>query len=250
MCTLTIVPTETGYLAGMNRDELRSRAAALPSMSENRNGVQLIFPRETGGGTWIACNSHGNLLALLNWNLPTRETRSGSLVSRGTIIPQLISASDSEIVHTALSQMGLASLAPFQLVSVFREEALLCEWRWDGQDLARKSHPWERKHWFSSSVSDESAGYERGRTCELLSRQWPPGQSWVRRLHRSHTPQAGAFSLCVHRADAATVSYTEVRAESATITMSYIEGSPCQKEEFDRQITLPLESSKTLALAS
>ena len=32
--------------------------------------------------------------------------------------------------------------------------------------------------------------------------------NWLRRLHRSHLPERGPFSICMHRSDAATVSYT------------------------------------------
>ncbi len=47
----------------MNRDELSSRAPALPPQKLSTNGIDAIYPREPAGGTWIACNSRGNLLA-------------------------------------------------------------------------------------------------------------------------------------------------------------------------------------------
>src|SRR6266702_5567457 len=68
MCTLTFIPTEDGYLVAMNRDELRSRPPALLPDVFEKHGVEMTYPRERSGGTWIACNGHGNLLALLNWN--------------------------------------------------------------------------------------------------------------------------------------------------------------------------------------
>ena len=42
--------------------------------------------------------------------------------------------------------------------------------------------------------------------------------AWMRRLHRSHVPAPGPFSICVHREDARTVSYTEIEAASGAVS--------------------------------
>ena len=52
--------------------------------------------------------------------------------------------------------------------------------------------------------------------------------AWLRSLHSSHIPDAGAFSVCVHRPDAATVSYTEVECGPRELRMSYLAGNPCE----------------------
>src|SRR5882672_4551871 len=57
MCTLTFVPTEDGYVAGMNRDEKLIRPHALPPERFDFPGVTVVFPREHSGGTWMGCNS-------------------------------------------------------------------------------------------------------------------------------------------------------------------------------------------------
>src|SRR5262249_32089545 len=67
--------------------------------------------------------------------------------------------------------------------------------------------------------------------------------SWLRRLHRLHSPHRGAFSMCVHRPDAKTVSYTEVSVSSREGRMRYCAKSPCEHAEsdsfdFDEWITL------------
>src|SRR5436305_622975 len=49
----------------------------------------------------------------------------------------------------------------------------------------------------------------------------------LRGLHRSHLPERGPFSICMHRTNAATVSYTEVTVENRNVTMRYKPGPPC-----------------------
>jgi hypothetical protein len=250
MCTLTILPSETGYLAGINRDELRTRPLALPGLVISPGNTRFVAPREPSGGTWIACNDHGDLFALVNWNIAANQTARPNAVSRGTVIPQLVDACDAVRLESHLNELPLKSLRPFRLIALFLAQRQIVEARWNAENLAVLPCAWARGHWFSSSVSDDLAAKERGATCALAASQWPTGRSSLRRLHRSHAPGAGAFSVCVHRPDALTVSYTEISADSATVTMSYLAGSPCQKEDFDSQVTLPRIRLSALAAAA
>jgi len=229
MCTLSFIPTADGYLAGMNRDELLTRPVARPPERLTLAGMQVIQPSEPSGGTWIACNSRGVLLALLNRNGLDGNVLSAKTASRGVVIPQLIWQSDSAAAHTRLGQMRLEGLLPFRLIGVFPEEAAVVEWRWDGNCPERSAYTWKRQHWFSSSLSDASAGERRGRAFAEAAKVPDAGsQRWLRALHKSHVPVAGAYSICVHRPDAATVSYTEVYSVGDQTSMDYFPGSPCR----------------------
>ncbi len=44
---------------------------------------------------------------------------------------------------------------------------------------------------------------------------------------RSHLPERGPFSICMHRSDAATVSYMEVAVSGQRATMRYKPGPCC-----------------------
>ncbi len=250
MCTLTIVPTDVGYLAAMNRDELLSRPAAMPDLSIRFGETSFVAPQEATGGTWIACNERGDLLALLNWNLRSQRKNPATLTSRGSIIPRLFELVDTTFLENKIGTLGLESYAPFRLVGISLSERAIREVRWDGASLDKLDFPWSRRHWFSSSASDERATERRGTTCEHAAQLWPTGTSWLRRLHRSHNPSAGPYSICVHRLDAATVSYTEVHVDQKQATMNYLLGHPCQKEEFDSHATLPVSARRTLAMVS
>lgn len=228
MCTLSLLPTKDGYAAAMNRDELFSRAAALPPQKFNLNGTEAIYPREPAGGTWIACNGHGNMLALLNWNVVGAAQIAGKLKSRGEIIPLLIDAPDCLSTEMRFDSLPLEGTFPFRLIGIFRRQREVREWRWDGTRARTKLLPWSRNHWFSSSISDRVAEIERGKMCRFAP-QAQDGQEveWLHTLHRAHGMKPGAFSICMHRPDAATVSYTEVQCIGDLTHMSYQDGSPC-----------------------
>src|SRR5215472_15515543 len=241
MCTLTFVPTVDGYLAGMNRDELRTRPTALPPKIHERDGMSVVYPREPSGGTWIACNSSGNLLALLNWNEVDPVSLGQKRKTRGLVIPELIREVSSSSTNSCLKRLNLDGVFPFRLIEVFQSERKLVEWRWDGTAIQQLGWAWVCKHWFSSSLSDSRALVERGRICEVAALDPAAGsESWLRSLHRSHDPKPGPYTICVHRRGASTVSYTEVECDRSSISMKYLSGSPCLKENFDEFATVHL----------
>ena len=234
MCTLTFVPTVDGYLAGMNRDELLTRPAALPPEIHEREAMKLVYPREPSGGTWIAASTRGNLLALLNWNEVDIAGLGEKRRTRGLVIPDAILEKNARSTKAHLDQLSLDGIFPFRLIGVFRNERQLIEWRWDGTGIQQLGWAWARKHWFSSSLSDTSATAERSRVCDAAVLDPAVGSPhWLRQLHGSHEPKPGPYSICVHRQDASTVSYTEVECAGSSISMRYLSGSPCLKGPFE-----------------
>ena len=127
MCTLTFVPTENGYVAGMNRDEKLTHPHALPPKRFDFRGASAVFPRENSGGTWIGCNSHGNLLALLNWNDVVPPVGGATLRSRGMLIPELIGGDDLADTNARFAQLDLSGFLPFRLIGAFLGESLIRE---------------------------------------------------------------------------------------------------------------------------
>ena len=244
MCTLTFVPTKDGYVAGMNRDEKLTRPHALPPDRFDSPGATAVFPRENSGGTWIGCNSRGNLLALLNWNDVVPPFGGATLRSRGLLIPELIGGDDLTDTHARYAQLDLSGFLPFRLIGAFLGESFIREWRWDGLRRQEFQFAWAKRHWFSSSVSDALAWRERGQTCQNAERDRSREVvSWVRDLHQSHDPVPGPFSICVHREDAATVSYTEVRCSEERISMSYRNGNACLTDLFDFETSLAFSAT-------
>lgn len=227
MCTVTFLPRRKGYCLGMNRDEKRSRAKGLPPSVRTVGSCQVVYPSEPNGGTWIALREQGVSFALVNWYGVNRRV-SNHPISRGTIIPSLADSIDLDQADARIAALPLPRFNPFRLVGVFPDAREIIEWRWDLIQLTRSRPGWRAQQWISSGFDEPGAQKSRGQIFKRAQTQTSAGTvEWLRRLHRSHSPASGAFSTCVHRADAATVSYTEVIVSDAFARMWHINGPPC-----------------------
>ena len=244
MCTVSFSPNSDGFHLLMNRDEKRTRPTALSPAIVNLGARRAVFPREPNGGTWIAVNDAGVCLALINWHRIEAEP-ANKIVSRGYLLPRLARERRQDDIAKCLENVPLREIRPFRLIAISSKEKTVSEWRWNLKRLSECEHPWANRHWFSSGFDESEA--ERIRTIVVAGgvdagppKTDPPhgrpagvaapGYSLrqLRELHRSHLPERGPFSICMHRADASTVSYTEVTVEGRKVTMQYRPGAPCE----------------------
>jgi hypothetical protein len=223
----------------MNRDEKLTRPTGLPPKKKKVNGRIVLCPSESGGGTWIAVNDNGATLALTNWYSITARV-AGKIVSRGEVINSMSAAISPDVADAALHELPLNRINPFRLIGIYPANGEIVEWRWNLKQLVRQNHSWESQQWISSGFDEPTAQRVRSKTFQRAERQHSAGSpDWLRRLHCSHSPQAGPFSTCMHRADAATVSYTEVTVSSRQATLRYHAGAPCQAfEHYIRHVRL------------
>jgi hypothetical protein len=228
MCTVTFIARRRGYCLGMNRDEKLMRPTALPPTKRELNGRAILCPSEPGGGTWLALNDSGACLALINW-YSVRPRVRGNAISRGEVVRMVSTADSPDVVNLTLNQLALNETNPFRLIGIFPAAKEIAEWRWNLKSLVCASLPWKTRQWISSGFDEVAAQHVRGKTFRRsLSQTSKHDCRWLRKLHRSHTPHASPFSTCMHRPDAATVSYTEVSVTATTATMRYCAGAPCQ----------------------
>src|SRR5271169_2010547 len=235
MCTLTVVTGDDAYLMAMNRDEKIARGAGLPPEFHEFDGTRAIYPSDGDGGTWLATNEYGIALALLNWNDIALHRRAFVTTrSRGRVIPALIDSRSLSDLHEVFGASNFTGMMPFRLVGVFPSEQEIWEWRWDSTQLEVLVHAWESRHWFSSRLSDERAERLRGAACRTARHESDAcSVPWLRRLQASHAGGPGPFSLCVHRGDVRTLSYTEVMVKSGSVRMCHFLGSPCTMNPAD-----------------
>jgi hypothetical protein len=228
MCTLTVVTRNDTFLMAMNRDEKIARGTGLPPAIHEFDGTRAIYPNDGGGGTWFATNGYGIAFALLNWNDVAPHGIDAKTRSRGRVIPALIDSRSLSDLHEVFGVSNFQGMMPFRLVGVFPSEQEIWEWRWDSAQLEFQIHVWESRHWFSSSLSDGRAESLRGAACRTAHHESDAGSvPWLRRLHASHAGGPGPFSLCVHREDVKTLSYSEVMVTSGAVQMGHFRGNPC-----------------------
>jgi hypothetical protein len=229
MCTLTVVTNTKTYRMAMNRDEKITLSAGLPPEIHEFDPARAIYPTDGNGGTWFAVNEYGITLGLLNWNdVAARVIGPPKTRSRGRVIPGLIGSQSLADMHDVIRLSTFGGMLPFRMVGVFPFEQQIWEWRWDATQLGVQVHGWKSQHWFSSSVSDKQAERLRGTVCGSAERESDAGSvSWLRRLHGSHTGGPGPFSLCVHREDVKTLSYSEIVVTPGHVQMGHFCGSPC-----------------------
>jgi Transport and Golgi organisation 2 len=228
MCTVTFIAQRNGYCLGMNRDEQLTRADGLPPTRHNASGRAVLSPSEPSGGTWVALNDTGVSLALINWYSVTKRVPH-SAVSRGGVVRAVGAADSAEFVNAVLRGLPLERINPFRLVGIFPSSGEIFEWRWNLERLVKKRTDWRTQQWISSGFDEPAAQRARGKEFrQALEQTAAPGVSWLRKLHSSHAPHVGPFSTCMHRADAETVSYTEISVSSRTATMRYCAGTPCR----------------------
>jgi Transport and Golgi organisation 2 len=228
MCTLTVVTGNDRYLMAMNRDEKITRGTGSPLEIHEFDGIRTIYPNDGNGGTWFATNEYGITFALLNWNDIAPQGIKAKTRSRGRVIPALIDSGSLSDLHEVFDISNFKGMTPFRLVGVFPSEREIWEWRWDSTQLGFQVHVWESRHWFSSSLSDERAECLRGAACRNAQHDSDVGSlPWLRRLHASHAGGPGPFSLCVHREDVKTLSYSEVMVTPGTVQMGHLRNSPC-----------------------
>jgi Transport and Golgi organisation 2 len=229
MCTVSFLPKSQGFYLAMNRDEKRGRFTGLAPTVVELEGHRAVFPREPSGGTWISANEAGVCLALINWHRIKREPNNG-VRSRGEVIRTLAGISTSDEISTAVKNLPLRKLRPFRLIAIVSAENQVIEWRWNLNRLSIRKYSWESRHWFSSGLDEATAEAERTRVCAALSVESAKRDlKWLRRLHRSHEPERGPFSICMHRPTAATVSYTEIAVSGRSVVMRYKDGQPCSR---------------------
>jgi hypothetical protein len=194
------------------------------------------------GGTWIAGNDAGLVLALQNLNPnPAELARSADLVSRGTVIPDLLSHS---LVNEAVETLRARSFDRFDCFQlILLDSTGYAKIRWDRHLLAVDSIAVISGPLFftTSSLGDEFVAEPRRKLFEMM---FSVDDRWERQqdmFHRHYWPDCPHLSVCMKRSDAQTVSLTVITLELDSLTIAYFSGNPDQN---------PVPIVKQLALRS
>lgn len=225
MCTATWLRDGSTFRLFFNRDESRRRPVALPPAVHLGEGGRYLAPTDSAkGGTWIAAGERGTVLALLNRSGGTRPLHPGT---RGRLIPRWIAAADSFDLVRCIANEDLTDLPPFRLLAFGFDdsaEGRAVIYGWDGRQRERSALESARGLVASSGLGDAAALASRGAVFQRIAST----ADAHRAFHRSHEPERGPYSPCMHHDLARTVSHTELEIGAEGIVMRYFEGSPCQ----------------------
>lgn len=229
MCTLTVLalPGDRVRLA-MNRDEQRTRAAALPPVARQIGCRTAVLPIDpTTGGTWLAVNDAGLALALLNVN-PQDPKFDRPARSRGTIIPALLESATPAAALSLLEQtIRYTDYAPFRLVLI--GSGIGADVRWDGREsmVLNRLVGGVPLLFTSSGLGDHVVEGVRREHFEQLMNcppdRWEQAQD---EFHRNRWPDRPHLSVNMARDDACTVSHAVIELGVRSATFIYHPDAP------------------------
>ena len=230
MCTVSWLHQDDGYQLLCNRDEKRSRANAFGPEIKKRDGVLYLAPTDqTAGGTWIGTNEFGVSVCLLNGSPNSGSSVGRTYRSRGLLLPELLSAESLVEVSERVWAFDLSSFAPFTLaVLETGQHATAIEW--DGQEKTILPYAEPHMPLVSSSFDPEGVHSKRRDEFHKLVNSAPSlVTGLLAAFHTSHGAGPDAYSPCMHRPDAETVSFSWVTVMDSEIRFSYAAGAPCRQ---------------------
>lgn len=241
MCTVSWLVDSDGYQLFFNRDEQRSRSRALAPQALQQKHCKVLMPIDPdGGGSWISVNDQGLSLCLLNFYQGKRPT--GVLKSRGQLLKSLSALPTQPDITTELSNTNLHQYAPFTLLT-FTLDQHPQGLQWDGSTLTILCI---KSPMTSSSVAFDAVYSARQRNFAHLG--LTPDANQLLTFHSSHQSVdqpdkhslsdnyqreesgqtiQGELSVCMHRDDAQTVSFSHIEVTLEKAIFTYLDGSPC-----------------------
>jgi hypothetical protein len=189
--------------------------------------VHWLAPRDAESqGTWIGANDRGLALAILNrWHESPIATE-GPWTSRGLLVRDLLDAPSIAAVKHRLEGADLSVYQPFTLAA-FEPGLDLSVFAWNGRAPVLDQVP-DTGLVLTSSGYDQEAALRRA---DQFARYSDPSPDQFEAVHASHQPVRGPLSVCMHRPEAETVSYTRIDVNPVRIVMGYVPGPPGETTE-------------------
>lgn len=226
MCTLSWLKHDDGYEVFFNRDELNTRGAEKSPQVHLAGNVQYLAPTDSdGGGTWIASNQYGLTLCLVNFYTGESFDPRGHL-SRGMIVPQLMSCETLADVQAQIQSWDLKQFRPFRLTGLSLHEPVWLA-AWDGHHLNINAQADDMRPVVSSSFQTRDVEASRRNYFLQIFQNTTLDSAVLDAYHHSRYPELSAYSVCMKRPDARTVSFCRVAVTPSKIEFVY-EPEPTQ----------------------
>ncbi len=241
MCTVSWMLRKSGYDFFFNRDELNSRARAHGPALREQSGVQYVSCEDAhAGGTWLGVNEYGITAGVLNYYPDDTKEPAGGYTSRGRMVMGLQDCKAQEECFERMSRMDLSTYRPFLLI-LFAPDKPLATGLWDGQSFAGNRGPDLQPPLTTSSYENDAVTESRKMVYKEFFKDHRLNSINAINYHRSHIPEKGAQSVCMHRSEASTVSFSYITVESHSVLYAYWPDAPCklstfQEVELERKI--------------
>lgn len=235
MCTVTWVHQDGGYHLLCNRDEKLTRGPAFAPAVFMRGGIRYIAPVDSDcGGTWLTVNELGLSLCLLNGEAPVRQVRP--IRSRGLLLPELAWTESSAECCLRIQHLDLRQFSPFTLL-VMEPGCPAAVARWNGADLAIDASADSQMPLASSSYDAARVrDFRRQEFARLAARAGRIDPALLYWFHTDHGSSPSAYTPCMHRHDAETVSFSWVVVTRDEIRFLYSPAAPCRSGASAQQI--------------
>jgi hypothetical protein len=236
MCTVTWYHQDCGYHLFFNRDEQRDRAVARAPRIHQQEGPAFVAPIDAeAGGTWLAASAGGLTVCLLNLTLgePNDQPASLPFHSRGMLVLEAMRVGAVRDLPSVIQGQTLSKFRPFVLIGIEPGQPA-ATFRWDGSSLEATADPRDHAMVSTSSRKPKEVAAGRAQRFEQFRNAHPQdGPEAYRRFHADHSPEAGPFSICMHREDAETVSFSHVTVDRDATYFRYLAHSPCRANAGD-----------------
>jgi hypothetical protein len=225
MCTVTWRSARDGYEVLMNRDELYSRGESQPPRVTRDDGCAFVAPRDAdAGGSWIAANDHGITVCLLNHYPSDPGPVPAEPRSRGHLLMDAARLHSPDEIDAMLRSGDLGIYRPFTLL-VFEANGDPVAHRWDGRALRTTA---------GLDAPVTSSSFEPARVLPTRTQTYArlvggdPTTASLLAYHRSHEPERGPASVCVHRPDGGSRAFSHVTVDRETVRFAHHNGPPCE----------------------
>jgi hypothetical protein len=224
MCTVSYIPTNTGYFLTSNRDEHFSRPhAELPNRKQYQE-KGIWHPKDGGaGGSWIALKQDGTSAVLLNGAFEKHIKEVTYRQSRGLIFLSITKQAD--LLH-GFSSENLDNIEPFTFIVKTAKGLFECNWDGKNKHLQEKDR-FNAHIWSSCTLYNQELRLKR----EAFFSNWlinnsTPSATQLVEMHQSRPFPNNAENFMMQRSDGiSTVSITCIKVDSEQSEIIYIDHS-------------------------
>lgn len=231
MCTVTYIPTNSGYFLTSNRDEHFSRPhAELPNRKQYEEGG-IWHPKDGGaGGSWITLKKDGSSAVLLNGAFEKHFKQNSYRQSRGLIFLSIIKQQD---LIQGFTNENLNGIEPFTLI--IKTTKGLFECNWDGQNKHQQKKDRSIAHiWSSCTLYNLEVRLKReSYFSDWLKIHEAPSAAQIVEIHQSRPFPNNAENFMMERFDGiSTVSITCLKVDFEKSEIIYLDNSSAMPQNF------------------